>query len=224
MYGLLRATIGPTVRLVWRVRVRGAERLPSGPVVVAANHDSLADPFFLGSALPRPLRFLAKEELWSLGLVGRLLDAAGCIPVSRGRGDAAAMSAAVAALEAGDAVALFPQGTTRPYRDRPWHRGAARLALATGAPLLPVCLVHTEKALRPYRVRIGFPSVRVLVGEPIAVEPSPATIASARALTDRLRAVIEAMHAPYGPPAHAWIDLEDTAAREDCASPGTRVR
>ena len=83
MYRLLQLTVGPLVRLVWRLRVEGAERLPAGGVVVAANHESVLDPLILGAALPRHLHFLAKEELWRSGLVGRLLDACGAVPCGK---------------------------------------------------------------------------------------------------------------------------------------------
>jgi 1-acyl-sn-glycerol-3-phosphate acyltransferase len=101
----------------------------------------------------------------------------------------------VRALEEGAALAVFPQGTVLGHADRPWLRGAARLALTTGAPLLPVCLVDTEKALRPVRVRVGFPSVQVLFGEPIVVEPGPATIAVAKELTERVREAVAGLRA-----------------------------
>ena len=98
---------------------------------------------------------------------------------------------------------LFPQGTTIPHGERPWLRGAARLARATGAPILPVAIVDSEKALRPVRLKVGFASVKVLVGEPIAVERGPSTIAEAKALTARARDAVDALRAPYPPPAHA---------------------
>ncbi len=64
LYGPVRAVVAPPIRAVWRLEVEGAAHLPAGPVIVVANHDSLSDPFFLGAALERPLRFLAKRELW----------------------------------------------------------------------------------------------------------------------------------------------------------------
>jgi 1-acyl-sn-glycerol-3-phosphate acyltransferase len=206
VYRLLQLTVGPLVRVLWRLRVVGAERLPPGQVVVAANHESVLDPLVLGSAFRRQLHFLAKEELWRSRLLGRLLDACGAIPVARGRGDRDAVAAGVRALAAGHAVAVFPQGTALPHRSRPWLRGAARLAIATAAPVLPVAIVNSERAIRPHRVRIGFPRILVLVGEPIAVAPGKATVASARELTQRVEAAVEALRAPHGEPAHTWID------------------
>ena len=206
MYRFLQLTVGRLVRLVWRLRVDGAERLPVGAVVLASNHESVLDPFVLGAAFPRQLHYLAKEELWRIQPVGRLLDACGAIRVARGRGDREAVAAGIRALDAGQVVAVFPQGTALPYRSRPWLRGAARLAFATGAPVLPVAIVNSERAIRPHRVRIGFPRIRVLVGEPIEVEPGKATVAAARELTARVEAAVEELRAPYGEPEHAWID------------------
>ena len=188
-YRLVRAVVAPGIRLVWGARAEG-ERLPSGPLVVVSNHDSLADAFFLGTALTRTLRFVAKEELWANRVVGAVLDALGGIPVRRGRGDLDAMAAAVAALGLGDAVALFPQGTVLGSGERPWHRGAARLALATGAPIVPVRIVDADRALRPGARLPRRARVRIVVGEPIRVEPAKPTIAAARDLTERVRRAI----------------------------------
>ncbi len=178
------------MRLAYRLEVRGESHVPpAGPLVVAANHCSVLDPFVLGAAIPRRLRFLTKEELWSSPLLGCVLDRLGGIPVGRGRGDLGAMRLAEDALEAGEAVALFPEGGVR--RAGPWLRGAARLCLVTGSPLLPVRLLGTGDALGPGH--IGFPRVAVLVGTPIEVAQARPTIAAARELTGRLEAAVVAL-------------------------------
>ena len=191
-YRVVRAVVGPIVRLVWGAQAEG-EAVPSGSLIVVANHDSLADPFLLGTALERPLRFLTKEELWSNRPVGRILDSLGGIPVRRGRGDLEALAAAGEALRAGQAVAIFPQGTVLGSDGRPWHRGAARLALATGAPIVPVRIVGGDSALRPGDRLPRRAQVRVVVGEPIRVERGRATIAAARELTLQARHAIESL-------------------------------
>jgi 1-acyl-sn-glycerol-3-phosphate acyltransferase len=191
-YRALRAVLAPLIHLVWGSRAEG-EALPPGPLIVVSNHESLGDPFFLGTAFERPLRFVAKQELWANRVVGRALDALGGIPVRRGRGDLDAMAAAAEAIRAGAAVAIFPQGTVLGSADRAWHRGAARLALSTGARIVPVRIVGAERALRPGTRVPRRARVRVLVGEPIRVEPAPATIAAARELTARVRAAIESL-------------------------------
>lgn len=175
-------------RVLYRLEVRGA--VPAtGPVVLVANHEAGLDAVVLPLATPRPVRFLAKEELWRRRPVAWLMDALGGIPVSRGRGDVQALRRTRELLEAGEIVGIFPQGTVR--GERPWARGAAKLALATGAPLVPVRLVNTREALS--RGRIGFPKVSILIGEPIPVERAKPTIAGARELTERLQAAVETL-------------------------------
>jgi 1-acyl-sn-glycerol-3-phosphate acyltransferase len=194
-------------RWLYRIELDHPERVPaSGPVILVANHESMLDPFLLGLVTARPVRYMAKAELWSWWPLGRILDGLGCFPVERGTGDTVALGSAGALLAAGEVLGMFPQGTTRPYRDRPWFRGAARLAIATGAPLVPVCIVGSEKALRPRKPKLGLPRIRLLVCEPIVVTEGRPTVAAARALTERLEAAIEEARAPYGPPAHVWFD------------------
>jgi 1-acyl-sn-glycerol-3-phosphate acyltransferase len=129
----------------------------------------------------------------------------GTFPVDRGAGDRGAFSRGEQLLRGGAVVGIFPQGTCLPYRVRPWHRGAAKLALRTGAPIVPVCIVGSERALRPGKPRLGLPRIRLIVGEPIKVEIAKPTIASARDLTSRIEHAVEELRKPYGPPEHAWF-------------------
>ena len=194
LYGPVRAVVAPPIRAVWRLEVEGAAHLPAGPVIVVANHDSLSDPFFLGAALERPLRFLTKRELWRFRVVGWALDGLGGIPVERRRGDVGAVAAAAQALEQDAAVAIFPQGTTLGPPDRPWQRGAARLALTTGAPLLPVAIIGADAVLRPGTRLPRRARVKVVIGSPIVVERMSPTIPATRELTERLREAVAALH------------------------------
>lgn len=189
-YAQVRRFFGDLVRAVYRLEVVGANRLPvTGPAVVAPNHDSVLDGIVLGAAISRELRFLAKAELWRSRLLAWVLDGLGAIGIKRGNSDQLALARMRLALEAGQAVAIFPQGAVR--GDRVWHRGAARMALVTGAPLVPVRLVGTAQALS--RSRIGFPRLRVIVGEPIEVARAPEEPAAATALTERLRVAVESL-------------------------------
>ena len=114
--------------------VRLVGEVPPGACVVAANHESVLDPPLLALTAQRPLRFLAKEELWRYRAGAWLMDSLGAVPVARGRGGHVAVDRAVELLGAGEPVAIFPQGSVAVA----WTRGAARLALGTGVPLVPV--------------------------------------------------------------------------------------
>ena len=189
-YAQARCFFGSLVRAIYRLEVVGADRLPvTGPVVVAPNHDSVLDGIVLGAAIPRELRFIGKAEFWRSRLLAWALDGLGAIRIKRGHGDQLALARMRQALEAGQAVAIFPQGAI--YGDRVWHRGAARLALVTGAPLVPVRLVGTARALS--RDRIGFPRLRIIFGEPIKVARAQEEPVAATKLTERLRIAVESL-------------------------------
>lgn len=172
-------------RLLYRIEIVGA--VPPGPVIVAANHESLLDPPLLALAARQPLHFLAKVELWRYRPGAWLMDALGGIPIRRDRRDLLSVGRAEELLRAGESVALFPQGTVR---GGAWSRGAARLALVTGAPLVPVRIIGTARALSGGR--IAFPKLRIVVCEPIPVEPGKPTVAAAKELTARLQARVDA--------------------------------
>ena len=187
-YERYRRSLTPIVRAAYRLEVRGHDQVPSvGPLVIAANHDSMLDPFVLATAITRPIRYLGKSELWRVPVLRWWLDSVEAIPVERKRNDIAAISAAIAALEAGEVVGIFPEGGV--MHEGRWLRGAARMALATGAPLLPVRLLDTKKALG--RSHVGFPPLAALIGAPIPVARTTPTVELARALTDRLQAAVE---------------------------------
>jgi 1-acyl-sn-glycerol-3-phosphate acyltransferase len=116
------------------------------------------------------------------------MDALGGIPIRRDRRDLLSVGRAEELLREGESVALFPEGTVR---GGTWTRGAARLALLTGAPLVPVRIVGTKRALT--RGRIAFPKIRLVVGEPIVVDPAKPTVAAARELTDVLEAAVRSL-------------------------------
>ncbi|MEP6936390.1 MAG: lysophospholipid acyltransferase family protein [Nitrospirota bacterium] len=189
-YEKVRRVFSGLVRAIYRIEVIGADRLPvTGPVVVAPNHDSVLDPIVLGAAVQRELCFVAKAELWRSRLLAWMLDGLGAIPIERSRSDYLAAARVLQALTAGQAVVIFPQGTVR--SDRAWKRGAAHAALMTGAPLVPVRLVGTAQALS--RGRIGFPRLRVIIGEPIEVARDAEEPAAATELTERLRLAVAAL-------------------------------
>ena len=175
--------------LLWRRTCSGRDHLPAGGVVLAANHLSVLDPVVLAHHLLRDLgrapRFLVKAELFrGTGLVARVLCGAGQIPVDRDAVDAAkALDAAVEALSRGETVVIYPEGTVTGDPDL-WpmaaRTGVARLALQSGAPVLPLAQWGAQRPLRillrplPRRTacfRIGPPvDLSVFAGRPLDAE------------------------------------------------------
>jgi 1-acyl-sn-glycerol-3-phosphate acyltransferase len=184
LYQGIRGTVHGLARLLYRLEIVGS--VPPGACVVAANHESLLDPPLLALASPRPFHFLAKAELWRYRPGAWVMDALGGIPIRRDRRDLLSLGRAEELLRAGEIVAIFPQGTVS---GGAWTRGAARLALTSGVPLVPVRIVGTARALS-YR-RIGFPKIRIVVGEPIQVTAARPTVASSRELTRELQERVE---------------------------------
>lgn len=195
-------TIRPLLIVLTRRDWRGAEHLPeTGGFVVAPNHISHVDPLTLAHFLydsGRPPRFLAKSALFRLPVIGWVVRNAGQIPVYReSRNAAEAFSGAVAAIEAGECVAIYPEGTiTRDPSLWPMvgKTGAARIALATGRPVIPVAQWGPHQLLPPYSRRLRIfrrTTVRVTAGPPVdlddlrglPVTPEVLAIATERILT-----------------------------------------
>lgn len=126
-------TVGGWIMRWARLRVTGLDALPLlGPTLVIANHDSYWDPIAIAvAARPRrQIRALAKSTLWKVGLIGRLMDSMGHIPIARGATNEAAVSTAIDALAAGACIGVFPEGTRSLGTVLRAHSGAGRLALA----------------------------------------------------------------------------------------------
>jgi len=193
LYTIIETILRPILTLIYRVQIVGGENVPAtGPCVLVANHVSVMDGFFLGISTTRQVRFMAKEELY-VPIVGQILHAAGAFPVNRVNDAGRAIASGVELLERGAVVGVFPEGTSLPDRKAGYRRGAARLALATGAPLVPVRLIGTEFTLEPRTHRIRLPRVRIVIGEPIRVERAEPTEEAATELTQRLEAAITAL-------------------------------
>lgn len=153
---------------------------PHDGVVIAANHLSWFDPLSLCHVLwdnGRTPRILAKDSLFSVPVLGQVLSGAGQIPVARATEDAAAaVAAAVAAVNDGEAVVLYPEGTITRDGDL-WpmtgRTGAARIALTSGAPVIPLAQWGPQDVMWPYRKQLRlFPrkTMHVLVGEPVDLD------------------------------------------------------
>lgn len=187
-----RAALHLCFRLYFGMRRRGHEHVPArGPAILASNHRSFLDPFLIGCLVRRPVYFMAKTELFAHPLVGWILSALGAFPVDRGVGDGEAMATARALLARGECVVVFPEGTrVRPGPLGRPRRGIGRLALQTGAPVVPVAVFGTDAVRRGWRIRPH--RVRLRCGPPLRfprVEAPPPQLAAA--VTDRIWPCVE---------------------------------
>lgn len=181
-YRSLRALLWATLGLAFRLKVTGAELLPStGAVVLAANHRHNLDPVFLALAARRPVAYMAKAELFDVPILGALIGLLYAFPVHRGAGDRAALRAAADVLKRGQVLGLFPEGTRQPGPGLgPAQPGAALLAMQAAAPIVPAALVGTD---RLFARTLGIPlprKVRVRFGPPIPPQAGAADRREAR--------------------------------------------
>jgi 1-acyl-sn-glycerol-3-phosphate acyltransferase len=148
----------------------GREHVPKdGPVLLAANHRSFLDPFIVAVCVRRPVYFVAKRELFEKRWQGWLLNALGAFPIRRGESDDESMDTALEILKRGDVVVIFPEGTRiRTGSLGKAKRGVGRMALESGAPVVPVT-IHGSLGIRSWR-RLRFPKVTIQYGEPLVFE------------------------------------------------------
>src|SRR5579884_1097661 len=185
---IVRSILTPFFLTYLRMKRMGREHIPStGPVILAANHRSFFDPFVLGTMTRRPVYYVAKKELFTYSrLLSWLLNALGAFPVDRGHGDRDTIETAKAILNRGEIVLMFPEGTrTRPGSLGKPKRGVGRLALETGAPVVPIAILGTEDIRRGWRIRPR--KVRLRAGRPLhfpTVQNASPTLAGA--VTDRI--------------------------------------
>jgi 1-acyl-sn-glycerol-3-phosphate acyltransferase len=195
LVGVVAARLNP----FWRFRLVGS--VPPPPrrkTVVVSNHESNADPFLI-SLLPWEMKWLGKASLFRLPVVGWMMRMAGDVPVERGDADSAkeAMAACARWLERGVPVMLFPEGTRSTTAELlPFKDGAFRLAIETGADILPVAVSGTRSALPKHSWKFGRAEGRVTVGTPFSTAGlGPADVDSLKA---RVRGEIEALRGRLG--------------------------
>ncbi len=213
-------TVRPLMIILTRRTWRGMRNVPAGPAIIVANHVSHADPLVLAHFLydaGRWPRYLAKDSIFKIPVLGRILRAAKQIPVVRGTADAArALDEAVSAVKAGGAVCVYPEGTTSKEPDL-WpmrgKTGAARLWLTTGAPVVPIVMWGPEKVFDPrtskLKLRLHAP-VTVVAGAPLdlskwnGASPSSATLME---ITDFIMLSLRDMLAEIrgGTPPPLWV-------------------
>ena len=224
-YRTSRLVAGPALRLLARPEVTGAENIPvSGPAIVASNHLSVIDSIFLPLMLTRPLVFAAKSEYFTGTrlrdrAVAAYLRATNQLPVDRAGARAAQdmLEAALGLLRSGELFGIYPEGTRSPdgrlYRGR---TGIGWLALHSGAPVIPVAMIGTERILPPGH-RLPRPGkIGIRIGEPLTFEALQGQGAGARqrrVVTDEVVQAIQKLSGQEYVPMYASVRKDELAAR-----------
>ena len=165
-YEATRSILVPFLLTVFRARAIATENVPNGPVILAPNHGSFMDHFFTGAFIRRRVRFMAKSQLFKPGPATYVFSHGGVFPIRRGHHDEEAFVTSFRLLGRGDAIVMYPEGgrsRTGQLADQA-KPGVGRLALESGAPVVPVAILNSYKVRNWKRLR--FPKVVVQYGEP----------------------------------------------------------
>lgn len=199
-YGLLRAFLTPFLMVLFRPKVSGLRNVPvTGPVILASNHLSFSDSVFMPLVVPRKVTFLAKSEYFTSpgpkGLLKKLtFIALGQVPVDRsgGRRSEAALITGLKVLSDGNCLGIYPEGTRSPdgrlYKGR---TGLVRLALESGAPIIPLAMFDTDKIQPTGKIIPKIMRVKMIFGEPIYLKGDSTNLQLLRDLTDDLMRKIQ---------------------------------
>jgi len=209
------ALVGPVLRLLFDVRLAGIERVPRiGPAILAANHVSALDGIVLAYQVARrrsrPTRYLVAAEFFDRRFHGFWLRTFKQIPIRRGMSDSGALDEAVATVRSGAVAGIFPEGTVNPDPGGPMLRGrtgVARIALAAGAPVIPVSIWGTQIRWPRTGLRFGRPlrpTVALAFGPPVEPHGDPSSPDDVQAFTALIMTRI----------------VEQTAAARDMAGRG----
>jgi 1-acyl-sn-glycerol-3-phosphate acyltransferase len=199
-YGVLRAFLTPFLMLAFRPKVKGLRNVPAtGPVIIASNHLSFSDSIFMPLVVPRKVTFLAKSEYFTSpgpkGLLKKLtFIALGQVPVDRsgGRRSEAALITGLQVLAENECLGIYPEGTRSPdgrlYKGR---TGIARIAIESGAPVIPVAMFNTEKIQPTGKVIPKIMRVKMVFGEPMFFEGDSSDLLYLRDVTDQIMKKIQ---------------------------------
>lgn len=170
IYWIVRFFVRIFFRLVGRWRVEGLENVPAeGPVIVAVNHISMADPPIVGASLRRKGWFMAKEELFKPG-IGWFISKIQAFPIKRGKGDLAALKKSLGILARGEVLVIFPEGTRQEAGELgPPEIGVGMIALRSGAPVVPARITGTNQLLPKGSPLPRFTPVSIRYGRPITI-------------------------------------------------------
>jgi 1-acyl-sn-glycerol-3-phosphate acyltransferase len=216
-YGILRAFLTPFLMILFRPKVKGLRNVPgNGPLIIASNHLSFSDSIFMPLVVPRKVTFLAKSEYFTSpgpkGLLKKLtFIALGQVPVDRsgGRRSEAALITGLKILAEGKCLGIYPEGTRSPdgrlYKGR---TGIARLAIESGAPIIPVAMFNTEKIQPTGTVVPKVMRVEMIFGQPMYFEGDSTDLLHLRDVTDKIMSTIQEMSG------QEYVDIYATKAKK----------
>jgi 1-acyl-sn-glycerol-3-phosphate acyltransferase len=209
--------------ILFRPKVKGLRNVPgNGPVIIASNHLSFSDSIFMPLVVPRKVTFLAKSEYFTSpgpkGLLKKLtFIALGQVPVDRsgGRRSEAALITGLKILGEGKCLGIYPEGTRSPdgrlYKGR---TGIARLAIESGAPIIPVAMFNTEKIQPTGTVVPKVMRVEMIFGEPMYFEGDSTDLLYLREVTDKIMATIQSLSG------QDYVDTYATKAKKNLEEEG----
>ncbi|RLQ95082.1 lysophospholipid acyltransferase family protein [Falsibacillus albus] len=182
-YTIARGIVAAVVKPLYRIEVIGAEKIPvDGGVLICSNHINNFDPLSVGTSVKRPVCFMAKEELFKVPVLGKIVANLNAFPVKRGMSDREALRRGLAVLKEGKVLGLFPEGTrSKTGKLGKGLAGAGFFALRTNAAVVPCAVIGEYKALK---------KVKVVFGDPIDMLPLREGKASAEEATEVIMAYI----------------------------------
>jgi glycerol-3-phosphate dehydrogenase (NAD(P)+) len=216
IYWMARIPLQIALKFYFRASRLGQEQIPAaGPAILASNHRSFFDPFVIGTLSRRPIYYVAKSELFRNPVLAWFVSALGAFPVERGAGDRDAIRTAHELLARGELVLIFPEGTrTRPGPLGHPRRGVGRLALESGAPVIPLAIYGTQDVrkgilLRPRKVRVSVGAPLEFGGE----QPSSPELAESvtAEVWQAVSALWESLGGTVAQPNHEQPDLARVA-------------
>jgi 1-acyl-sn-glycerol-3-phosphate acyltransferase len=156
-YDFSSATVRLMARILWRTQASGMENVPrDGPLIVACNHVSYLDPPVMGSFCPRRISYMAKKELFTIPVLGSVIRGLGAYAVDRDGSATAAIKRSLEVLRRGGTVGIFPEGTRNRSGDVIPQAGVALLASLAKAPVVPACILGSDRALRLGQIKVAF--------------------------------------------------------------------
>jgi 1-acyl-sn-glycerol-3-phosphate acyltransferase len=192
-YDFSSATVRLMARTLWRAQASGMENVPrDGPLIVACNHVSYLDPPVMGCFVPRRISYMAKKELFTMPVLGSVIRGLGAYAVDRGGSATAAIKRSLEVLRRGGTVGIFPEGTRNRSGDVMPQAGVALLASLAKAPVVPACILGSDRALRLGQIKVAF-------GPPLALPAGrKASRESLAKFTDEIMSAIRTLAESMG--------------------------